>query len=184
MYTSEEDIELKKVGLELMFLTPEKYDNEEGITAVELSKLVELPLDVVKKKLSILKEKNIVRVKGNNPKSLFSGKVKTWSLSITIVSSIATKFIPELTVLTTLLSIITSTLQIKTTNDYYEDYKKSELFRNRNKKENCNNDKQLHHSQKNKQLIYSKQEQINYLTNLKHNLLHEETIKPKTMVKK
>ncbi len=68
MYTSEEDIELKKVGLELMFLTPEKYDNEEGITAVELSKLVELPLDVVKKKLSILKEKNIVRVKGNNPK--------------------------------------------------------------------------------------------------------------------
>lgn len=64
----EEDLELKKVGLELMFLTPEKYDNEEGITAVELSKLVELPLDTVKKKLSILKEKSIVRVKGNNPK--------------------------------------------------------------------------------------------------------------------
>ena len=64
----EEDLELKKVGLELMFLTPEKYDNEEGITAVELSKLVELPLDTVKKKLAILKEKSIVRVKGNNPK--------------------------------------------------------------------------------------------------------------------
>lgn len=64
----EEDIELKKVGLELMFLTPEKYDNEDGITAVELSKLVELPLETVKKKLSILREKNIVRVKGNNPK--------------------------------------------------------------------------------------------------------------------
>ena len=68
MYDDEEDLELKKVGLELMFLTPEKYDNEEGITAVELSKLVELPLDTVKKKLSILKEKSIVRVKGNNPK--------------------------------------------------------------------------------------------------------------------
>lgn len=68
MYTSEEDLELKKVGLELMFLTPEKYDSEFGITAVELSKLVELPIDTVKKKLSILKEKNIVRVKGNNPK--------------------------------------------------------------------------------------------------------------------
>ena len=68
MYTSEEDLELKKVGLELMFLTPEKYDSEFGITAVELSKLVELPVDTVKKKLSILKEKNIVRVKGNNPK--------------------------------------------------------------------------------------------------------------------
>lgn len=126
----------------------------------------------------------ISKLKGNNPKSLFSGKVKTWSLSFTIVSSIATKFIPELTVLSNLLSIITSTLQIKTTNDYYKDYKKSELFRNRNKKENCNNDKQLHHSQKDKQLIYSKQEQIKYLTNLKHNLLHEETIKQKTMVKK
>jgi hypothetical protein len=68
MYTSEEDLELKKVGLELMFLTPEKYDSEFCITAVELSKLVELPIDTVKKKLSILKEKNIVRVKGNNPK--------------------------------------------------------------------------------------------------------------------
>ena len=51
-----------------MFLTPEKYDSEYGITAVELSKLVELPVDTVKKKLAILKEKNIVRVKGNNPK--------------------------------------------------------------------------------------------------------------------
>lgn len=65
---TEEDLELKRVGLELMFLTPEKYSNEEGITAVELSKLVELPLDTVKKKLIILKDKNLVRVKGNNPK--------------------------------------------------------------------------------------------------------------------
>jgi hypothetical protein len=63
-----EDIDLKKVGLELMFLTPEKYSNADGITAVELAKLVELPVDTVKKKLNILKEKNIVRVKGINPK--------------------------------------------------------------------------------------------------------------------
>ena len=63
-----EDIELKSIGLELMFLTPEKYAGDDGITAVELSKLVNLPLDTVKKKLAILKEKNIVRVKGNNPK--------------------------------------------------------------------------------------------------------------------
>lgn len=69
MYAYEdEDLDLKKIGLELMFLTPEKYDSEYGITAVELSKLVELPVDTVKKKLAILKEKNIVRVKGNNPK--------------------------------------------------------------------------------------------------------------------
>ena len=65
---NEEDLDLKKIGLELMFLTPEKYDSEYGITAVELSKLVDLPVDTVKKKLAILKEKNIVRVKGNNPK--------------------------------------------------------------------------------------------------------------------
>ncbi len=63
-----EDTELKKVGLELMFLTPQKYSNPDGITAVELSKLVDLPIDIVKKKLQILKDKNIVRVKGINPK--------------------------------------------------------------------------------------------------------------------
>ena len=63
-----EDINLKMVGLELMFLTPEKYSNSEGITAIELAKLVNLPVDEVKKKLQILKEKNVVRVKGNNPK--------------------------------------------------------------------------------------------------------------------
>lgn len=63
-----QDTELKEVGLELMFLTPEKYAGDDGITAVELSKLVKLPLDTVKKKLTILKDKNIVRVKGNNPK--------------------------------------------------------------------------------------------------------------------
>lgn len=65
---TEEDLELKRVGLELMFLTPEKYCNTDGITAVELSKLVELPLETVKKKLAILKDKCLVRVKGNNPK--------------------------------------------------------------------------------------------------------------------
>ena len=63
-----EDTSLKMVGLELMFLTPEKYSNADGITAVELAKLVGLPLEEVKKKLQILKDKNIVRVKGINPK--------------------------------------------------------------------------------------------------------------------
>ena len=68
MTTTEEDKYLKMVGLELMFLTPEKYSNEAGITAVELAKLVDLPVEIVKKKLQILKDKNIVRVKGINPK--------------------------------------------------------------------------------------------------------------------
>ena len=68
MKTDVEDKFLKMIGLELMFLTPDKYSNESGITAVELAKLVELPVEIVKKKLQILKEKNIVRVKGINPK--------------------------------------------------------------------------------------------------------------------
>ena len=68
MSSEMEDTNLKMVGLELMFLTPEKYSNADGITAVELAKLVNLPVETVKKKLQILKDKNIVRVKGNNPK--------------------------------------------------------------------------------------------------------------------
>ena len=68
MDSNHEDIDLKMVGLELMFLTPEKYSNTEGITAVELAKLVNLPVDIVKKKLQEHKDKNIVRVKGINPK--------------------------------------------------------------------------------------------------------------------
>ena len=63
----EEDKDLKSVGLELMFMTPEKCNSEDGITAVELAKRVNLPVDIVKKKLNILKEKDIVRVKGINP---------------------------------------------------------------------------------------------------------------------
>ncbi len=63
-----EDKDLKAIGLELMFLTPEKYTSKDGITAVELSKRVDIPLDIVKKKLQILKEKNIAIVKGINPK--------------------------------------------------------------------------------------------------------------------
>ncbi len=71
MYSYEtelEDAELKKVGLELMFLTPEKCSNDQGISAVELSKLLEIPSETVKKKLKILQEKNIARATGINPK--------------------------------------------------------------------------------------------------------------------
>lgn len=64
----DEDKDLKKVGLELMFLTPEKYSSTDGITAVELAKLVGISVAIVKKKLVILKEKEIIRVKGINPK--------------------------------------------------------------------------------------------------------------------
>ncbi len=63
-----EDKELKLVGLELMFLTPEKYSNPKGITAVELAKRVGLNVDIVKKKLRILYENEIIRSTGINPK--------------------------------------------------------------------------------------------------------------------
>lgn len=66
--TEIEDKELKQVGLELMFMTPEKGAVDNWVTAVELAKMVELPVDTVKKKLSILKDRDIVRVKGINPK--------------------------------------------------------------------------------------------------------------------
>ena len=68
-YESEiQDTDLKKVGMELMFMTPERCSHEEGISAVELSKLVGIPIDIVKQKLKILYEKNIIRVIGISPK--------------------------------------------------------------------------------------------------------------------
>ena len=63
-----EDKALKLVGLELMFLTPEKYSNPEGITAVELSKRVGINVETVKKKLKILYSHEIIRCSGMNPK--------------------------------------------------------------------------------------------------------------------
>lgn len=63
-----EDKELKFVGLELMFLTPEKCSSDDGISAVELSKILKMPLETVKKKLKVLYDKGIVRVRGINPK--------------------------------------------------------------------------------------------------------------------
>ena len=51
-----------------MFLTPEKYSHEDGIQAVELSKLLDMPVETVKRKLKILFDKGIIRVRGINPK--------------------------------------------------------------------------------------------------------------------
>lgn len=66
-----EDQELKRVGLELMFLTPEKcssYNSCGGISAVELAKVIDLDVLTVKKKLRILYENEIARPIGINPK--------------------------------------------------------------------------------------------------------------------
>lgn len=64
----DEDIALKKIGLELMFMTEDKYSSPDGITAVELAKVLEMDLSTVKKKLRILQENDLVRVIGINPK--------------------------------------------------------------------------------------------------------------------
>ena len=66
--SKKQDEDLKAVGLELMFCTPEKCQSEYGITAIELARKLNLPTDTVKKKLKILFEKKIVRVSGINPK--------------------------------------------------------------------------------------------------------------------
>ena len=63
-----QDMELKRVGLEMMFLTPDKCRSEMGITATELAKCARLPCETVKKKLKILLDRNLVIVTGNNPK--------------------------------------------------------------------------------------------------------------------
>src|SRR5574344_1153967 len=76
-----EDRELKLIGLELMFLTPEKYSCPDGITAVELAKLVNISVDTVKKKLQILKEKELVHVKGISPKYWLFDEYKFQRLS-------------------------------------------------------------------------------------------------------
>jgi hypothetical protein len=64
----DEDLELKQVGLELMFLTPEKCATPEGISAVELSKSLRMDVATVKKKLKILFDHEIIRSIGMNPK--------------------------------------------------------------------------------------------------------------------
>ena len=48
------DEKLKLIGLELMFCTPEKCNNENGLTAIELARKLNIPTETVKKKLKIL----------------------------------------------------------------------------------------------------------------------------------
>ena len=63
-----EDRELQIIGLELMFSTPQKTKNAEGVTAIELSRKYKIDIAIVKKKLRILQEKGLIRSIGINPK--------------------------------------------------------------------------------------------------------------------
>jgi len=64
----QDDKILRKVGLELMFSNPQNRVYAEGVTAIELSRKINLKIDIVKKKLNLLKEKGIVRSTGVSPK--------------------------------------------------------------------------------------------------------------------
>ena len=66
--TTIEDTDLKRIGLELMFLTPEKCSRSEGISAVELAKSLGITTETVRKKLKILQDKEIATAYGINPK--------------------------------------------------------------------------------------------------------------------
>ncbi|MDD3419025.1 MAG: hypothetical protein PHE78_00330 [Candidatus Gastranaerophilales bacterium] len=63
----EDDI-LKSVGLELMFCTPQKCHNADGITTIELARRLGIKTEIVRKKLKILFDIGIIRVVGINPK--------------------------------------------------------------------------------------------------------------------
>lgn len=62
------DKTLQVIGLELMFSNPQKRENPLGSTAVELARKLNIKLDIVKKKLKILSDKEIIRCIGVNPK--------------------------------------------------------------------------------------------------------------------
>lgn len=59
---------IQLIGLELMFGNPQKWDNSNGITAIELSRKHNIKMDNVKKSLKLLQEKSIVRSIGVSPK--------------------------------------------------------------------------------------------------------------------
>ena len=65
---AQDDKILRLVGLELMFSNPQNRTYAEGITALELARKINLKIDIVKKKLNILKDKGIVRSSGVSPK--------------------------------------------------------------------------------------------------------------------
>ncbi|EKE04601.1 MAG: hypothetical protein ACD_20C00042G0010 [uncultured bacterium] len=64
----EEDPILKKIGLELMFSNPQRRERPEGTTTIELSRKLNIKMDIVRKKLKILQDRGLIRSIGINPK--------------------------------------------------------------------------------------------------------------------
>ena len=76
------------------------------------------------------------RIKGIDTKTLFSGKIKTWLLSITLGLGYLTKFITDVQSLFVLFSLVTIPAQVKTTCDYV----KYSTLENKEKNEEFSND--------------------------------------------
>ncbi len=64
----QDDKVLREIGLELMFSNPQNRLYDQGLTAVELARKSNIKIEIVKKKLTILKEKGIIRSSGISPK--------------------------------------------------------------------------------------------------------------------
>lgn len=65
---NEKDKLLQQIIFEVMFSNPQNRNYEEGLTAIELSRKYNAKIDKVKKSLSTLQEKGVVKSIGANPK--------------------------------------------------------------------------------------------------------------------
>lgn len=63
------------------------------------------------------------KLKGNEPKTNILGKIKTWALSLLVISSYCSLFLNLSSIISTSLLVATSTLQLATTVNYYKDDK-------------------------------------------------------------
>lgn len=65
---TQDDKMTQNILLELMFTPKEQWQNQEGVTSMELSRKLGIKNEEVKKKLKLLLDKRIVRCSGVNPK--------------------------------------------------------------------------------------------------------------------
>lgn len=143
--------------------------------------LFDLPLLIFNGLLEVLIASfNVMgRLEGIDTKTLFSGKVKTWFLSLTLALGYLAKFIPGCKILFALSSLVTIPVQIETVLDY-------EKYINNAKKEQ--QEKETSEEEKIDNVVSNKQDKINELKKEKEFLLSmneekKETDKTKTRKK-
>lgn len=102
------------------------------------------------------------RINGVDTKTLYSGKIKTWFLSLTLGLGYLAKFIPTCNPIFMLSSLVTIPIQIKTALDY------KNYISNAKNMNSLNNDNDL---EKNEYKLSDRQKQINDLKREKEFLL-------------